>query len=503
MRHGIDFRRAPSSTVALTLALALSPNQLVAQPADPSAMSPPSAAAPLPARVKEEARQRFDRGLALYNSGDMPGALAEFQRAHMLTGHPIVLYNLALVHANVGDAAVAVEELEQLRKSGWAGLGTERAERAERVYQEQLLRVGTLAINADVQGALVLIDNVDAARIPAPPQRVNAGKHIVGLSAQGYEPRRVSVTVAGQAREEVTVTLVPLADALAHLELASDVPDVTVSLDGSPLGRTPFPSAIAFKPGQHELEWSRDGYVPVRRTVTLQPGTSGKLSVPMVPSDAGLAAGGTLAFRLSEPNAVVTIDGKPTVDHATGIHVPVGRHDVRIERAGFFDVDRQVAVAPGSNSVEVQLLPTPEHLGDYVARAERQRLWSYIAGGAGVLIAGGSTAFLVWNQGEKNEAEKAFNDFADSVKNVEPGTCTNATCEKKLVILADDLEAKRSRDVYGWVGLGVGLAAIGTGVLLFATGDDPGRYDPRPESDVFGSLRVRASVGSASVSGSF
>jgi hypothetical protein len=477
--------------------------RLHAEPAGSPASGPPSAAAPLPARAKEEARHRFDRGLGLYNAGDMQGALAEFQRAYVLTGHPIVLYNLALVHANVGEAAIAVEELERLKKAGWAGLGAERAERAENVYQEQVLRVGTLAINADVKGALVLIDNVDAARIPAPPQRVNAGKHIVGLSAPGYEPRRLAVMVAGQSREEVTVTLVPLTEALAHLELSSNVPDVTVSLDGQPIGRTPLPTAIAFKPGQHELEWSRDGYVPVRRTVTLQPGTTGKVSVPMVPSDAGLSNGGTLAFRLSESNAVVTIDGKPSVEQATGIRMPKGRHDVRIERAGFFDVDRQVMVTAGPNELSVQLLPTPEHLGDYVARAERQRLWSYIAAGTGVLVAGGSTAYLLWNQGEKNDAEKNFNDYADSVLNGGTGMCMGVGCEKKLAILADDLEAKRNRDVYGWVGLGVGLAAMGTGVVLFATGDDPGRYDPRPESDVFGSLRVRASVSSASVSGSF
>lgn len=493
-------RAQRASIFALLLELGLGPHRLRAEDRD---TGPPSAAAPLPPRVKEEARQRFDRGLALYNAGDMSGALAEFQRTYELTGHPIVLYNLALVHANVGDAALAVGELEKLKASGYAGLGTERAERAERVYREQSLRVGTIAINADVEGAWLLVDNIDVARTPAPPQRVNAGKHIVGLAAQGYEPRRIAVTVAGQAREEVTVALVPLTEALAHLELSSNVPDVTVSVDGQPLGKTPFPTAIAFKPGQHELTWSRDGYVTVRRTVTLQPGGTGKLLVPMVASDAGLASGGTLAFRLSEPNAVMTIDGKPTLDPVSGMPLPRGRHDVRVERAGFFDVDRRVTVAAGSNTLEIQLLPTPEHLGDYVARAERQRLWSYIAAGTGVLIAGGSTAYLLWNQGQKNEAEQKFNDYAESIKNGETGACMNSACEKTLAILTDDLEAKRARDVYGWVGLGVGLAAIGTGVLLFATGDDPGRYDPKPESDVFGSLRVNAAVGSASVSGSF
>lgn len=477
----------------LSFVLALTGGAFAEAPATDGTISP---------QAKEEARQRFDRGITLYNAGDMPGALAEFQRAHRLTGHPVVLYNLALVHANLGDAALAVEALEKLKKTGWAGLGDERRERAESVYQEQVLRVGTIAIQTDVDGALVLIDNVDAARTPAPPQRVTAGKHIVALSAPGYEPKRLSVSVAGQAREDVAVTLVPLEERLAHLSLSSNVPDVTVLLDGQPIGKTPFPTEVAFKPGRHELEWRRDGYVPVRRAVALQAGTRGELSVPMVPSDGGLASGGVLSFHVSEPDAIVILDGKPAVNPAGGLHIPSGRHSVRVERAGFFDVDREVVVTPGANSLEVRLLPTPEYLGDYVSRARSQRTWSYVTMGAGALVTAGSAAFLLWNQGQKNDAEKAFDDYVREAERGGPLTC-GTECQNSLEILVSDLEAKRGRDVYGWIGMGVGAAAIGTGALLFALGNDPDRYEPRPESDVFGTLRFHPSIGSCAVTGVF
>lgn len=461
----------------------------------------PASPAAASQKAKDEARQRFDRGITLYNSGDMPGALAEFQRAYRLTGHPVVLFNLALVHANMGDAARAVEALEKLKKTGWGGLGDERRDRAESVYQEQALRVGTIAIQADVDGALVLIDNVDTARTPAPPQRVTAGNHVVALSAAGYEPKRLSVSVAGQAREDVSITLVPLEDRLAHLSLASDVPDVTITVDGQLVGRTPFPTPLAFKPGRHDIEWRRDGYVPVRRTVNLPPGTAGGLSVPMIPSDAGLHGGGTLAFQVSEPDAVVTLDGKPTV--AAGVRVPAGRHSVRIERAGFFDVERDVVVTPGRNALDVRLLPTPEYLGDYVDGARRQRTWSYVLLGAGAATAAGSGVFLLWNQGRKNDAEAAFDEYASTVERDTGGRCPNAACEQTLQILVDDLDATRARDAYGWVGVGIGAAAVGTGALLFALGRDPHKYAPRKESDVFGSLLIHPSIGSCMVSGAF
>jgi hypothetical protein len=103
-------------------------------------------------------------------------------------------------------------------------------------------------------------------------------------------------------------------------------------------------------------------------------------------------------------------------------------------------------------------------------------------------VTGASAGFLIWNQGEKNEAEQAFDDFADEVANSETGSCTTDDCANELDLLVDELEARRDRDVFGWIGVGVGALAVGTGVLLFVTGPDPGRYDPKQESDVFGHL---------------
>src|SRR4051812_34841049 len=75
----------------------------------PAASSESPRAAPLDERTRDEARRRFDRGLTLYNSGDLSGALAEFELAYRLTGHPLVLYNLALVQAALGQSVAALE----------------------------------------------------------------------------------------------------------------------------------------------------------------------------------------------------------------------------------------------------------------------------------------------------------------------------------------------------------------------------------------------------------
>jgi hypothetical protein len=449
---------------------------------------------------REEARRRFDRGLALYNAADFWGALAEFQRAYKLTGHPLVLYNLALVEARLGHptaAAAALELLEPRRGE----LGAELAARAREIYQEQLQKVGTLEVVPSVAGATIQIDNVDVQKQKR-ATRVDAGNHLVSLWAPGYEPRHVTVLVAGGAHEVLPVEMVPLEVPIARLRVGSNLSDVEVQEGPVLLGKTPLGSELPLPPGRHVLDFSRPGYVSEQRAIELAAGAHAALDVALRVDGAALSGGASLALSLSERNAVVLVDGEPHLDTDTGMRLPLGRHQVHVARAGFFDVKREVLLTPGRTVLDVTLIPTPAYLAEYTTRAKRQRLFAYVSGGAGAAITAGAVGFLIWNQGKKNQAEDRFNAYADLVAAMPKNSCEK-TCVSTLGILVDDLDEKRKRDVFGWIGVGVGVAAIGTGVLLHLTGDDPGRYEPKSEGSLLGALSVRIGRTGAAVSGAF
>lgn len=460
---------------------------------------PPAPTGEVNEAQRGEARWRFDRGIALYNEGDYAGALIEFERAYRLTGHDAVRFNIGLVHAKLGDSVAAVEALEPLLQASSA-LGPERLERARQAYDEHRERIGALKVETNVPGTIVRVDNIDVAKAPTPPIKLNAGAHVVSVLAPGYEPRRLLVSVAGRAEEKVELELLPLEEHYAQLTITTSVPDVEVYEGEERLGTAPFAATLAFKPGLHELSFRRPGYRSEQRTLNLHAGSTGQVDVTMV-IDERAPEIGVLSVGVQEAQSVVWIDEQPRVDFAEGMRLPVGRHRMRVERKGFHELSRDVVVQAAPSRVEVELFPTADYLADYVGGAQLQRTLAWVSLGAGAAIAIGGGAYLVYNQGKKDDAKADFDRVAEE-NDTGLGTCDDV-CKFAVNDALDKLEQARDRDLYGWLGVGIGGAALVTGVVLYLTGDDPGRYDASDEADVLGGFDLRVAPGGASLSGRF
>lgn len=463
--------------------------------------------------VRDEARERFDRGLRLFNQQDNEGALAEFTRAYELVPHALLLYNIGLVYAAMGRPVLAVATLDKVLASP-SGLDADKLARARAERSLQEASIAEVEVLTPVAGASVEVDGVEAGTTPLQrPLRVAAGLRVIGVIAPGYAPLRKSVTVAGKTRTQLEFSLVLQEAQLSHLEVRTRIPDVHVYVDGAFVGQTPLASSLSLTPGQRLIELRRPGYLPASRKLLLGAGSSGALELPLQPDPQALRThGGTLALSISESEAVVLVDGESKGAYGAPLRLAPGAHTLRVERAEFFPFERKVLVPQGGHtSVHVELEPTPEKRASYRSAAQARRTWGWVSIGAGSLFALGGGGFLIWNAGKKNDHERQF--AAEAAKN-EPGQggeCDPArgdqteTCVVALEIALSNLESARDRDAYGWVGIGVGAAALGTGVFLLLSGNDPDRYEPKPESDVFGRLRLRpqAYIGRRGESGAF
>jgi hypothetical protein len=450
--------------------------------------------------ARQEARERFDRGLRLFNQDNNEGALAEFARAYELVPHPQVLLNIGLVQAAMHHPLEAVAAFDAVLANP-AARGTPEARAAAAHRSEQSALIGEVVVSVDQPGARIELDNLAAGTSPlSATLRVSSGEHIVGVIAPGQYPERQRVVVAGQARVEVHFVLRPLESSFAHLAVRSNTAAADVLIDGAVVGRTPLFASLALAPGSHAIELRRAGYVSAQRTINLDEGATGEVQLDLSVDSALLPRlGGRLALSIRESNALVFIDGQPHGGYDRPIALPSGPHQLQIERAGFLPFQRSVEVPAGETlAVSAQLEPTADERVRYHDAASAQRTWSVISLIAGGVLTAGGTAFLIVNQGAKNDAQQAYDnsDLKTPGGMCHPGVgggkpVSNDACIEELRLALAKLDETRQRDVYGWIGVGVGVAALGVGLVLLLTGDDPGRYDHKASDEVFGLHALR------------
>jgi tetratricopeptide (TPR) repeat protein len=173
-----------------------------AAPQQPAATDPSAAA-------KEEARQRFDQGLALFEDGDFRLALIEFERAYALVPDYRVLYNIAQVNIQLGRYAKARSALEEYVEKAGTALPESRAAGVKDDLKMLAARTAHLSITSNPAGAEIILDDTIVGTSPlAEPLLVEAGEHRVELRKSGYVARMQQVKLAGGDEGSVSIDLV-------------------------------------------------------------------------------------------------------------------------------------------------------------------------------------------------------------------------------------------------------------------------------------------------------
>lgn len=189
----------------------------------------------------------------------------------------------------------------------------------------------------------------------------------------------------------------------------------------------------------------------------------------------GLLAGaqGFAAFRVSEEGADVELDGKVIGVTPMGLYaLASGPHRVRVLKTGFVAWSRDVMVQKNETTlVDANLIPSAEFIEAYESRARSWRRWAWIATGLGVgaLTYGGYTYF-VSNASRADEFNR--NAVRDNC-NADSRLASQQDCG----VYRDERSSIQRSDVVSSITIGVGLAALATGIYLFTQGPSPGAYD--------------------------
>ena len=285
----------------------------------------------LPARadsVADEADFRFHRGAALFQKGDVEGALGEFLGSYRLVPNRNVVFNIA-------------RSFELLKKPNeafrWYAevLADEAVPEADRRAVQQAIerlrpQVALLRVETTPPGATVFVDRKDLGARGQTPVTLalppGAALAMVELAGHRDAQAKAQLTVG----HTETVRLAP-ERIYGQLVLAGEPPLAEVRVDRAG-ARPQRPGALELVPGDHLLFLSAPGYVAQQLSVTVPPDGSVALSFKLLPLP---APSGTLVVRANVEGALLRLDGKEAGFTPDVIkNVAVGKHRLEVASEG-------------------------------------------------------------------------------------------------------------------------------------------------------------------------
>lgn len=193
-------RRCLSHLVRTALPLSIATAVLLAH-------APPCFAAP-PDAARDEARDRFKRGVQLYNDGDFRGALIEFRRAYEVMPNYRLLYNLGQTSAEVQDHAAALRYFDAYLAEGKTEIPAARRKQVQAELEKLRGRVAQLTVKVSVDGAEVLVDDVLVGTSPLKEAlAVSAGRRRITAQKSGLPAVTRSIDLAGGDKSELRLEL--------------------------------------------------------------------------------------------------------------------------------------------------------------------------------------------------------------------------------------------------------------------------------------------------------
>ncbi|MEK9655260.1 MAG: SUMF1/EgtB/PvdO family nonheme iron enzyme [Halieaceae bacterium] len=185
-----------------------------------------------------------------------------------------------------------------------------------------------------------VVASVDGQPADMTPEGISvlSGEHELTLSAPGFVPATVPLSVVAGVHQDLgTISLAP---ADATLTLTTDPPGAGVTADGTFSGLTPL--TLALSPGTpHTLHISRAGYQTQSVSVTLSRGQQASRALTLVPEL------GEVRFAITPAEAELFIDGKKIGTGSQTLSLPAVPQRVEVRLAGYAGFDARVLPKPG------------------------------------------------------------------------------------------------------------------------------------------------------------
>ena len=202
---------------------------------------------------------------------------------------------------------------------------------------------GTVVVNTEPAGANVVIDGQAHGQTPMTAS-LSVGPHTIELAKDGVR-RTMTVNVTGNAQISQFVEMPKAAAGTGDLQVRTDPSGAKVSVDGQLRGVSPL-TIPGLAPGSHMVVLEND-LGSVNEDVTIQPGTTASLVVPMkAPQGAPVSGWITIAapaeLQIYENQRLL---GSSRTDR---IMVAAGKHEIEFTNEALgYRSSQTIQVSPG------------------------------------------------------------------------------------------------------------------------------------------------------------
>jgi hypothetical protein len=212
---------------------------------------------------------------------------------------------------------------------------------------------GTMTVNTDPPGAEVEVDGTTRGQSPI-SLALAAGAHTLIIRGHG-QSRTIPITITAGAEVSQYLDLPKAGSDLGQLQVRTEPPGARISIDGTPLGKTPM-TIVELAPGEHTVTLEND-LGTVAQKVMIEAGVPASLMVPMNAPPGAVASGwlsvtAPLVVDLQENGRLL---GNSGIDR---IMLPAGKHEIELvnEHIGYRET-RTVQVSPGRTTAISVTLP--------------------------------------------------------------------------------------------------------------------------------------------------
>lgn len=175
-----------------------------------AALALPSVAFAQQTGADPAARAAFERGMSALANHQYQDAAREFETSYQLRPLPVVLYNLALAHRELGHTSASIAHFERYLNEGGTTLPAERVTAVREVLAALRVQLAAVALTVTPATFALSVDGRDATAAGG-AVTLDPGVHVLVITAAGHEPWREELRLTSGERVTRAVTLTPVA----------------------------------------------------------------------------------------------------------------------------------------------------------------------------------------------------------------------------------------------------------------------------------------------------